>query len=101
MNYWLLIIPLLTAFTGWISVVFIGKMLVRSIPRMQPQLSKTLAELAASEIVSFPLGSVLENPRNFENIKPLVETHVDDFLRKKLPVEMPMIGMFIGDKTID
>jgi len=31
---------------------------------------------------------------------PLVETHVDDFLRIKLPEAMPMISMFVGEKTI-
>ena len=32
---------------------------------------------------------------------PFVETHIDHFLRVKLAEEMPMIGMFIGDKTIN
>jgi uncharacterized membrane protein YheB (UPF0754 family) len=30
----------------------------------------------------------------------LIETHIDDFLRIKLKDQMPMISMFIGDKTI-
>ncbi|TAE58663.1 MAG: DUF445 family protein, partial [Bacteroidetes bacterium] len=29
------------------------------------------------------------------------ETHIDDFLRKKLAESMPVISMFIGDKTIE
>lgn len=33
-------------------------------------------------------------------VLPLAETHVDDFLRNKLPKAMPVVGMFIGDKTI-
>jgi uncharacterized membrane protein YheB (UPF0754 family) len=32
---------------------------------------------------------------------PLVETHIDNFLRNKLAAEMPIISMFIGDKTIE
>jgi uncharacterized membrane protein YheB (UPF0754 family) len=32
---------------------------------------------------------------------PAIETHVDDFLRNRLSVEMPVISMFIGDKTIN
>jgi len=31
---------------------------------------------------------------------PLVENHIDHFLRVKLAEQMPMISMFIGDKTI-
>jgi len=36
-----------------------------------------------------------------EKIMPAIEQHVDYFLRVKLGKEMPMIGMFIGDKTIE
>jgi len=31
---------------------------------------------------------------------PMIEEHIDDFLRNKLKKEMPFIGMFVGDKTI-
>jgi hypothetical protein len=31
---------------------------------------------------------------------PMVESHIDHFLREKLSAEMPMISMFIGEKTI-
>ena len=30
----------------------------------------------------------------------MIESHVDDFLRTKLKDEMPVLSMFIGDKTI-
>ena len=31
----------------------------------------------------------------------MVEGHIDDFLRNKLKEKMPVIGMFIGNKTIN
>ena len=31
----------------------------------------------------------------------MVEKHIDDFLNHKLKASMPMIAMFIGDKTIN
>ncbi len=31
---------------------------------------------------------------------PVVEAHIDQFLRKKLADEMPIISMFIGENTI-
>jgi uncharacterized membrane protein YheB (UPF0754 family) len=31
---------------------------------------------------------------------PQVEEHIDLFLRVRLPAQMPVISMFIGDKTI-
>lgn len=33
-------------------------------------------------------------------ILPLADTHVDDFLRNKLPKKMPVMSMLVGDKTI-
>jgi len=32
---------------------------------------------------------------------PLVETHIDDFLRHKLKDKMPVISMFISDKLVN
>ena len=32
---------------------------------------------------------------------PMIEDHIDDFLRNRLSNEMPVISMFIGDKTIN
>ncbi|HZI54007.1 MAG TPA: DUF445 domain-containing protein, partial [Chitinophagaceae bacterium] len=43
----------------------------------------------------------ISDPANMHKIKPLIETHIDDFLRNKLKDQMPMISMFIGDKTIN
>ena len=31
---------------------------------------------------------------------PMIEDHVDEFLRHKLGKEMPCLSLFIGDKTI-
>ena len=31
----------------------------------------------------------------------MIESHMNDFLRNRLKDQMPMISMFIGDKTID
>ncbi|MBK6826354.1 MAG: DUF445 family protein [Chitinophagaceae bacterium] len=35
-----------------------------------------------------------------KKIMPMLESHIDHFLRVKLSDEMPVISMFIGDKTI-
>ena len=41
------------------------------------------------------------DPSTLQKIMPSIEEHIDDFLRNKLKKEMPFIGMFVGDKTID
>lgn len=38
---------------------------------------------------------------SFESLKPLINEKLDEFFRHKLGQKMPMISMFIGDKTID
>ena len=70
------------------------------LPKHKQQIADKVGKLMALEFSSFSLEEKISDPQNFENVKPLIETHIDDFLRNKLKEQMPMIGMFIGDKTI-
>ncbi|MGZ8509353.1 MAG: DUF445 domain-containing protein [Chitinophagaceae bacterium] len=115
MNYWLLLIPLLTALTGWIIVRLPLKLFFRPIkpirlmgfqwqgilPRKKQQIADNVGKLVATEFSNFNAMEMISDPQNFEKVRPLIESHIDDFLRNKLTVQMPMIGMFIGDKTIN
>jgi len=116
MNYWFLLIPLLTAFTGWltlrIALLFLfrplkprkilGFTLQGILPGKQRQIAIEAGQIAAAEFSTFAdLEQKISDPKNMEKIKPLIETHIDDFLRIKLKEQMPMISMFIGDKTIN
>ncbi len=116
MNYWLILIPLLSALTGWIAIKIVLKHIFRPvnpyklagftiqgiIPKQKPAIAAKLGQLAAAEFSSYRgFEQKISDPANMEKIKPLIETHIDDFLRNKLKIQMPMIGMFIGDKTID
>ncbi|NCT95515.1 MAG: DUF445 family protein, partial [Chitinophagaceae bacterium] len=42
----------------------------------------------------------LTHPDNIRQLMPVVDEHIDRFLREKLSSEMPVISMFIGEKTI-
>ena len=72
-------------------------------PRQQKQMAVQTGKFVAQEFSSLAddMEKKINDPKNFENVKPLIETHIDDFLRNKLKEQMPMIGMFIGDKTIN
>lgn len=71
-------------------------------PKYKQQIAFNIGQIAAKEFSNFAgLEQKISDPRNMEKIKPLIETHIDDFLRNKLKEQMPMIGMFIGDKTIN
>lgn len=116
MNYWLLIIPVISGFIGWITNWVAIKMLfhprnpinilgiqVQGIfPKRQQQFAEKLGRLVSNELLSFSdIEEKINKPENLQKILPQVETHIDHFLRVKLGESMPMISMFIGDKTID
>jgi uncharacterized membrane protein YheB (UPF0754 family) len=116
MNYWLLIIiPIISAFIGWVTNWVAIKMLFHPrqpkrimgitfqgiFPKRQKQFAEKLGKLVSAEFLSFDdIEQKISNPDNLKKIMPMIENHVDDFLRNKLSTEMPVISMFIGDKTI-
>jgi len=114
MNYWLFIIPLLSAFTGWITTWVAIKMLFHPrqpkkilgisfhgvFPKRQTQFAKKLGVLVNTMFSFDEIENKISDPGNLDKIIPMIETHVDDFLRNRLSAEMPVISMFIGDKTI-
>lgn len=117
MNWWLMIIiPVTSAFIGWVTNRLAVKMLFRPknpvrfpgitiqgiFPKRQPQFAQQIGALVSKELVSFnEIESKLTNEENIKKIMPVAEVHVDDFLRNKLKEAFPMIGMLIGEKTIE
>ena len=115
MNYWLILIPLISAFIGWVTNWVAIKMLFHPrepkkilgvtfhgiFPKRQQQFAEKLGKLVSAEFLSFDdIEQKISNPENLKKVMPMIETHVDDFLRNRLKDEMPVISMFIGDKTI-
>jgi uncharacterized membrane protein YheB (UPF0754 family) len=111
----MIMVPVISAFIGWVTIWIAIKMLfhpkkpVRILgftiqgifPRRQPQFAKQTGALVSNELVSFPdIEATITNEENVKKIMPLAEIHIDDFLRNKLKVAFPMIGMLIGEKTI-
>lgn len=116
MNYWLLLIPVISAFIGWVTNLVAIKMLFHPrnpvnvlgikiqgiFPKRQEQFAEKLGKLVSRELLSFSdIEEKISSPENLKKILPMVETHIDHFLRVKLSDAMPMISMFIGDKTIE
>ena len=62
------------------------------VPAYREALSKGLAQNAANEFAQIKgLEEQLTKPENFEKLKPVIEDHMDDFLRNRLKEQMPMI----------
>lgn len=71
-------------------------------PKRQQQFAEKLGKLVSNEFLSFnDIEQKISNPENLKKIMPMIEKHIDDFLRLRLSDEMPVISMFIGDKTIN
>lgn len=115
MNYWLLILPLISAFIGWVTNWVAIKMLFHPrepkrilgirfqgiFPKRQQQFAERLGKIVSDEFLSFTdIKDKLSSPENLRKIMPVIEEHIDDFLRHRLSQEMPVISMFVGDKTI-
>lgn len=116
MNYWLLLIPVISAFIGWFTnwvavkmlfhpknpVKILGYTVQGIFPKRQEQFAQKLGKLVSEELLSFSdIEQKITNPENLKQVLPQLETHIDHFLRVKLADSMPVISMFIGDKTID
>jgi hypothetical protein len=99
MDYLLFLTPFICALVGWAVHAIAAQVLLNS-SKTKKVLAQKLGTMAATEIASINLEDKIGDPANFQKLVPLIESHVDDFLRNKLKEQMPMISMFIGDKTI-
>ncbi len=116
MAWWLFLIPFLSAFSCWLIIKLLFTILFRPyepksilglqvqgiLPAKQVAIASKTGKLVAEQFFSVKeIEEKVTDPSNLQKIMPAIEEHIDDFLRNKLKREMPFIGMFIGDKTIN
>jgi uncharacterized membrane protein YheB (UPF0754 family) len=115
MNPTYVLIPLISAFIGyftnWIAIKMLfhprkplrvaGITLQGVFPKRQQQFAEKLGRLVSQELLSFTdIEAKITGVENLKKIMPVVDAHVDHFLRNRLSDVFPVISMFIGDKTI-
>jgi len=102
MDWWLLLIPVSSAFSCWLVLkLFFFFLFRRVLPEKQSLFAAKVGKAAAGIFFSDEMiENKITDPKNLQKIMPVVEEHIDDFLRNKLKKQMPVVGMFIGDKTI-
>ena len=115
MNWVLFLIPLISAFIGWFTNWIAIKMLFHPrepkkilgitfhgiFPKRQQQFAMKLGKLVSNELLSFEdIEQKIANPQNVEKLMPVLEAHIDTFLKEKLTAQIPMLAMFVGEKTI-
>ena len=115
MIWWLVFTPLIAAAMGWLLVAAALQLLFHPaqprkiaglsfqglFPKKQPELAAAIGRLSASLIPFKELEQKITHPDNVKKIMPQAEEHIDNFLRVKLVKSMPVVGMFVGDKTIN
>lgn len=115
MQYWQVFLILISGFIGWITNWIAIKMLFHPrkplrvlgitiqgiFPKNQTQFAQKLGKLVSGEFLSFSdIEKKISEPGNIQKMMPLIEAHIDTFLNERLSEQLPMISMFIGDKTI-
>jgi uncharacterized membrane protein YheB (UPF0754 family) len=115
MNWWVYATPLLPALLGWCLVSLALRLLFHPavpkkiagwqfrglVPAKQSRWAADIGQWSAQMISVTQLADKITDPGNVKKIMPYAGEHIDHFLRVKLVKSMPMIGMFVGDKTIN
>lgn len=103
MNSIVFVLPFISAILGWcIHRAAIPIFFTRILPQKHASIAQGAGKLIATEMFSISeLGEKLVNEESIKKIMPVIEQHIDEFLRNKLSKSMPIIGMFIGEKTIN
>jgi len=86
------LIPILVGAFGWCLIWAIG---------MLPFKWPYLADKWVGQIDIAKLIPELTKNDTFDNLKPVINDKLDDFFRHKISAKLPMISMFIGEKTIE
>lgn len=83
-------VPLISTLAGLVIAIIARSVVLRRVPGM----IRALISSAGEHIPSM-------SAQAFQNIQPVIEVQIDNFLRHKLSKSMPMLSMFIGEKTIN
>jgi tetrahydromethanopterin S-methyltransferase subunit B len=90
-------IPIISACTGWVAVRFY---LNSTLLRKRKSAAKAIGAYAANLINFDSIADKLKDPAQLQSLSPIIEAHIDTFLRSKLQEKIPMIATFIGESTI-
>lgn len=75
-------------------------LLYRWLPARVTRLLPRAANVLAAQLPVEDLLEKIADPRQAMRLQPFVEQHIDRFLNQRLQEKMPMIAMFVGEKTL-
>ncbi|WP_346238528.1 hypothetical protein ABDK00_008230 [Niabella insulamsoli] len=98
----LFLVPVVSALAGWLINWLVGRYFFYNyLPARKEQLSRAIAAKINDALPFAALEQKISDPQLIESAMPMIEGHIDEFLNKKLPEEIPMLAMFVGNKTTD
>ena len=96
----LLLIPIMTGFLGW----FLAWLFVKSLffPYQTITIGNYKWNAGLKHLINkFPIEQIFPaDNSNFDAVLLFIDAKLDDFFKRKLSEKLPIISMFIGDKTI-
>jgi uncharacterized membrane protein YheB (UPF0754 family) len=111
-----LLLPLTSAFAGWFSIWFVLHILFQPkkkkkflcfsfqgiIPKKQNEISEKIGDIVANDLLKIDYFiKKVNDPKNFTELLPFIESHVHEFLAVKLNEKIPVVSMFIGESTLN
>ena len=98
----IILLPLLVACFGWliswgfIKIIFFPHQSIRLAGRQwQSLFSKKAGQISIGQILP-----QLTEGDSFQKLLPFIDAKLDEFFKERLVQKMPVISMFIGEKTI-
>jgi uncharacterized membrane protein YheB (UPF0754 family) len=80
---------------------FLGLTIQGVFPKRKRQIAESLGKIVGQELLSFQeIERTITHPDNVNKILPLVDQHIDYFLHHKLKDALPIISLFIGERTL-
>ena len=89
----LIIVPLMSAILGWLVAWLFIKAIFIS---WEGGLSKMISTIEIDKMITKEMSL-----QQFDSALPIIDEQLDQFFKQRLGEKMPMISMFIGDKTVN
>src|ERR1043165_5040137 len=114
-TFWVYSQPLIAAFTGWFTTWiaiymlfhprepkrFLGITIQGIFPKRQKQFAAKLGATVAGELLHFSdIATQIKDPAALAELMPGIETHIDEFLHKRLAERLPVLAMFLSPEII-
>ena len=110
-----IVFPLIGGVIGWVTNFVAIKMLfyprnpvnfglfkIQGVfPKRQKMFAERISKVVGEELIHIDeIKEAIKKPENLEEVYDLIDEKIESFLKTKLGQAMPLLAMFINDKTV-